>query len=67
LIVVVVIIAVWLFTRAAKTEKRQFIPGVGVIDSKTGKPLRGGGGGRRGGGGGGGGGGQRGGARGGGE
>jgi len=63
LIVVVVIIAVWLFTRAATTKKQQFIPGVGVIDPKTGKPMRGEGGGRRGGGGGGGGGGQRGDAR----
>ena len=63
LIVVVVIVAVFLFSRAAKTKKQQFIPGVGVIDPKTGKPMRPEGRGR-GGRGGGGGGGQRGAAQG---
>ena len=50
LVVVVVIVAVFLFARAARTKKTQFIPGVGIIDQKTGKPIAGGRAGRRGGG-----------------
>ncbi|MBN1458330.1 MAG: hypothetical protein JXA57_02255 [Armatimonadetes bacterium] len=56
IIVVVVIVAAVLFSRAAKTSKRQMIPGVGQIDPETGQPVqsgaqsrRGQGGGRRGG------------------
>ena len=39
-IVVVVVIAVFLFTRAAKSKRVQFVPGIGVIDSETGRPMR---------------------------
>lgn len=48
IIVVVVIVAAVLFSRAAKTQKRQIIPGVGAVDPETGQPVQGGGQSRRG-------------------
>lgn len=62
LIVVVVIIVALVYTRASRTKRTQFIPGVGVIDPETGR-AKAPAGGRRGGGRGG----RGGGARGGGE
>jgi hypothetical protein len=37
LIVVVVIIVALVYTRASRTKRTQFVPGVGVIDPETGR------------------------------
>jgi len=47
-IVVVVLIAVVLFARAARTKRVQVVPGMGVLDQKTGRIIGRGGRGARG-------------------